>query len=131
MPCRPGRSAEDVDAVGADVALAAAAAEGGRDDEILEHRHAAERLRDLERAREPEAAAPLRCKARHVTAGEQDAAGIGRERPGRDAEQRGLAGAVGPDDAERLAFGQRQVDVGRDHHGTEPLGDFFEREDGL
>src|SRR5262249_41893171 len=46
------------------------------------------------------------------------------------AEQRGLAGAVRPDDAERLAFGEREIESARDHHGAEALGDFFEGEDG-
>ena len=47
-----------------------------------------------------------------------------------DAEQRGLAGAVRPDDAERLAAQQREVDAVGDDHRAEALGDFFEGEDG-
>ena len=39
------------------VALAAAAAEGGADEHVLEHRHAGEGVRDLERAGDAEAAA--------------------------------------------------------------------------
>src|SRR5262249_57039807 len=61
---------------------------------------------------------------------EDDAPGIGRNRAAGDAEQRGLAGAVRPDDAERLALGEREVERARDHHGAEALGDFFEGEDG-
>ena len=55
---------------------------------------------------------------------------IRRDRAADDAEQRGLAGAVGANDAERLAAQQRQVDARRDHHRAETLGDFFEGEDG-
>ena len=51
---------EDVVATLVDVALAAAGAEGGGDHEVLEHGHAAERLRDLERARDAQGAAPRR-----------------------------------------------------------------------
>ena len=49
---------QDVHAARVDVALALAAAEGRGDDEVLEHGHAAERLRDLERARDAD-----RCSA--------------------------------------------------------------------
>ncbi len=65
-----------------------------------------------------------------VDAGEDDAPPIGRDRAAGDAEQRGLAGAVGPDDAERLAFGEREVERARDDDGAEALGNFFEGEDG-
>ena len=54
-----------------------------------------------------------------------DAAGVGRDRAGGDAEQRGLAGAVRPDDTERLALGEREVDAFGHHHGPEPLRDIF------
>ena len=74
---------EDVRAAGIDLVLAAAPAERGRDDEVLEHGHAAERLRNLERAREPEMAAPLRRQRRDVGAREQHAPGIGPHRAGR------------------------------------------------
>ena len=57
-------------------------------------------------------------------------AGVGRDRAGDDAEQRGLAGAVRPDDAQRLAAQEREVDVVGDHDGAEAFGDFFEGEDG-
>src|SRR5262249_61082254 len=62
--------------------------------------------------------------------GEDDAPGVRRNRAAGDAEQRGLAGAVRPDDAERLALGEREIERARDDHGAEALGDFFEGEDG-
>ena len=114
-------TADELDAAGVDLALAAAAAERRRHHEILEHGHAAERLRDLERAADAEAAAALRRKASDVGAGEENAPGIGRDRAAGDAEQRRLAGAVRPDDAERLALGEREVEVARHHHGAEPF----------
>src|SRR5699024_1450356 len=45
-----------------------------------------------------------------------------------DVEQRGLAGAVGPDDRDEVALGQREVEAAQgdplvDGVGEEPLGD--------
>ncbi len=120
---------EQLDALRIDVALAPAAAERRRHHQVLEHGHAAERLRDLERAADAHPAAPLRRQPRDVGAGEHHAPGIGRNRAAGDAEQRGLARAVRPDDAERLALGKLEIDVVRHDHRAEPLGDFLERED--
>ena len=121
---------EQLDAARIDIALAVAAAERRRHHQVLEHGHAVERLRDLERAADAQAAAALRRQPRDVGAGEDDAPGIGLHRAAGDAEQRGLAGAVRSDDAERLALGEREVDLLRHHDGAEPLRDFFEGEDG-
>src|SRR5262249_2106429 len=41
-----------------------------------------------------------------------------------------LASTVRSDDAERLAFAERKIDLLRDDDGAEPLGNFFEGEDG-
>ena len=103
-------SIEDVHARCVDVALTLAIAEGGGHHEVLEHRHAAERLRNLERARDAHDAAPRRRLPCDVFAVEQHAACVGRDRAGHDAEQRGLAGAVRSDDAERLALREREVE---------------------
>ena len=73
---------EQPGAAGIDVALAPAAAEGRGDHEVLEHGHAAERLRNLERARQPHAAAMLGLHAGDVVAVEHDTAGVGRDRAG-------------------------------------------------
>ena len=67
------------------------------------HRHAAERPRDLVRAADAEPAAAARPQPGDVVAVEADGAGVGRERAGEDVEQGRLAGAVGADDADRLA----------------------------
>ena len=121
---------EQLDAARIDLALAMAAAERRRHHQVLEHGHAVERLRNLERAADAHAAAAFRRQPRDVHAREHDAPGIGLHRSAGDAEQRGLAGAVRPDDAERLPFGEREIDLLRHHHGAEALGDFFEGEDG-
>ena len=95
----------------------------GGDEDVLERRHAAERLWNLVRAHQPEPAA-LRGRARRdVGAVEVDAAGSRRERPGQHAEQRRLAGAVGADDADRLVLAHRQVDVVEHHKRSEALVD--------
>ena len=54
------RILEQRSALGVSVVLAAIAAESRRHDQILKHRHAAERQRHLKRARDPHAATPLR-----------------------------------------------------------------------
>ena len=61
---------------------------------------------------------------------EHHATGVGRNGAGHDAEQRGLAGAVRPDDAERLTFTEREIEPIGDDDSAEPLGDFFRGEDG-
>ena len=55
-----------------------------------------------------------------------DGAGVGRERPGRQLEQGGLAGAVGADDPDPLAPLHRRVEAAVDHPGAEGLGDPLE-----
>ena len=107
----------------------APARESAGDHQILEHRHAAERLRNLKRAGDAQPAALGRRQPRDVAALEQDASGIRRHRAGDDAEQRGLAGAVRPDDAERFAFGESKIEPVGDHDRAEPLTDTFERQD--
>ena len=74
---------------------------GERD--IVERGEIGKQRGDLERAREPELAAPVDRQRGDVVAGEADAAGIGRDLAGELADQRGLAGAVRPDDRMQLA----------------------------
>jgi hypothetical protein len=105
-------------------------AEGRGDHHVLEHGHAGKRLRDLEGTGKAEAAAALRRQVCNVVAGQQHAAGIGRDGARGDAEQGRLAGAVRSDDAERLALGKRQIDAVSHHHRAEALGDIFQSEDG-
>ena len=112
------------------VALATTAAERRRHDQILEYAHAIERLRNSKRSADAHATAVLRRETGDIAAREDDAPGVGPHRAARNTEQRGLAGAVRSDDAERLALGNREVDrVGHDHR-AELLRDFVEGEDG-
>ena len=85
-----------------------AGAEGGADQQILEHRHADERVRDLVRAADAAAAALVGRQRRDVRSVEDDPAGIRRQAAGDQVEQRRLAGAVRPDHAERFALVQVQ-----------------------
>ena len=104
-PMRPVRSRMSPQACG-DLAPRAAAAVDRADQQVLEHGEVLERLRDLVRAADAGAAARVRRQPRDVAAVEPDR----RRRPARAAgdqvEQRRFAGAVRPDDAERLAGGE-------------------------
>jgi hypothetical protein len=101
----------------------------GRHNQVLEHRHAAKGLRNLERAGQSEPAPPVRRQPCDVVPGQQNTSDIRCDGAGRNAEQGGLAGAVRPDDAERLAFIERKVDLLCYHDGAKALGDFFKSED--
>ena len=73
-----------------------------------------------------ERAAPRRRHVRDVVAGIEHAAGIRLHRAADDAEQGRLAGAVRPDNAERFAVGEREIDAVGNDDGAEPFRDFFE-----
>jgi hypothetical protein len=121
---------EQLDATRIDLALAPAAAERRRHHQVLEHGHGVERLRDLKGAADAHAAAPLRRQPRDIGSREQHSPGVRHHGSARHAEQRGLAGPVRADDAERLALGEREIDRLRHDHRAEPLGDFLEGENG-
>ena len=77
MTSLPGPAAvEDVHAGRIDLPLGMPTAERGGDHQVLEHRHAAERLRNLERAGDAHAAAPLRRIFGDVAAVKQHPAGV-------------------------------------------------------
>src|SRR4029079_19377031 len=63
------------------------------------------------RAPHAEAADVVRRQPRDVAALEQDGAGVGAQMAGDQVEQRGLAGAVGPDDGGDLALGHAHAGV--------------------
>ena len=84
--------------------LAVGGAEIGADHDVLAHADLGERLGDLEGAHHAGGADPVRRQAGDVLAVEGDAAGIGRLEAGDGGEQRRLAGAVGPDQADDLAL---------------------------
>ena len=85
------------------------------DQHVVEHAQVAEHAAVLEGAREAERGELLGRQAGDVAAREVDAAGVRRVEPGDEIEQRGLAGAVRPDDADQLALGdgeRQRVDGG-------------------
>src|SRR4030088_2956993 len=71
---------------------------------------------DLERARQPERAAPPGRQSRDVLTGKMNGAGIRQQLPGELADQRGLAGAVRADDRVQLAADdiEREIVGGED-----------------
>ncbi len=88
-----------------------AGAVGGGGEDVLEHRHAAERARDLVRAHQTFAAALGDGRIGHVLAAKAHPPAGRRMSPDQHAEQRRLAGAVGADDADRLAGAEGKVHV--------------------
>ena len=97
------------------------AAMSGGGEHVLEHRHAAERPRDLVGARQPPPAAFRGRDFGHVLAEKAHPAGGRRMRPDQHAQQRRLAGAVRADDADRLAGADGKVDPVEHHEGAEAL----------
>jgi len=110
------------------IALAPAAAECRRDNQIFENAHAAEWLRNLKRAANAERAALRRRHCGDVAPRIDDATGIRRDRAADNAEQCRLAGAVRPDNAERFAGCQPQIQALGNDDCTEAFGDLFKRE---
>ena len=82
------------------------------DDDVLGDGQIRERLELLEGARDAEAADAIGPQAGDVAAVEEDAACVERLEAGDQIEQRGLAGAVRPDDADDLALVHIEGDVG-------------------
>ena len=91
--------------------LALPAAVDGGDQQILEHGDVLERTRNLERAADAGDAAGAWRRRRDIAAVKVDRAAVRREQAGDQIEQRGLAGAVGPDDAERFALGDFKLNA--------------------
>ena len=57
----------------------------------------------------------------HASASKHDCAGVRCQRARQDVQEGGLAGAVGPDDADRLTFLEREVDAVQHGKGAEAL----------
>jgi hypothetical protein len=81
------------------------------DEQVLEHGEILERLRNLVGAADAGPAAPLRRLLQEVSAVETNAAGRRRQAAGDQVEQRGLARAVRPDDADRLARRDYEIEI--------------------
>ena len=78
---------------------------------VLEHRQPLERPRDLRGSADAAVAAHVGRSLVSVLAAEADGAVVGTQVTGDEVEQRGLAGAVGADDAEGLALGNVEREV--------------------
>src|SRR6185312_1521390 len=97
-----------------------------RERDVVEHREVEKERGDLERAGEPEMAAPPRRQARDVGAGEADAAGIGRQLAAELGDERGLAGAVRADDGVQFAFRDLEHEVVGGDDAAEALGELVD-----
>ena len=91
--------------------------------QVLQGGEPREHAHQLEGASDAEPRDPMRGGAGHVLAAEEHPAAVGRQIAGHAVEQRGLAGAVGADQAHELARLHREVD--RVHRGDpeEALGE--------
>ena len=81
------------------------------DQQVVEHRFAVEQFGILERPGDAEFGHPMGRCAGHVRAGEGHAPGVGVVEAADDVEDGGLAGTVGADDAEHLAFQDRKRNI--------------------
>ena len=91
--------------------------------EVFGEREVGEHVGDLERAPHAQLGAPVFGHVRHVAAEHPHLAGRCRQRPGHAVEQRGLAGAVGPDQGAPLARRDAQRDAVDGAQATEDLGE--------
>src|SRR5437660_10831749 len=92
-----------------------------RNAEIVGEVHAEERARQLEAARHAEPRALVRRIAVELQAVELDRAGLIAQRPAQAIDQRALAGAVGPDQADPLAGRDGEADAFERHEADESL----------
>jgi hypothetical protein len=125
---REARQPERLDGAGFGVA-AARAAERGRDEQVLEHGQAEERLGDLKAAADSQPAAPIGTHLRDVGAFQQHAADGRLHYAGHHVEEARLARAVRADDSQRLALGEREAEFVGDHDGPEALAEIFDFQD--
>src|SRR4029434_6770221 len=99
-----------------------------RHDKVLQYAHAGKRTRNLKAPRDAAADTLVARKCRDLLAVERDRAGVVAQRPRHAINERGLAGAVGPDQPEALALRDGQTHLGERHEATESLGDAVNRE---
>src|SRR5262249_30206592 len=95
---------------------------------VFSHRHGCERFDHLECAAHPEPRNPVRWLAGDRVAIERDAPGVRPVDAADAVEQRGLAGAVGPDHAKDLAFAHVEADLVQCGYAAEALGHAVDRE---
>ena len=105
-------------------------AERRPDEHVLEHREPLERPRDLRGAPDPATTPGMGGLPGDVGAVEADRAPVGSQVAGDEVEQRRLARAVRPDDAEGLTLGNVEREVLDDADAAEALGDADDFEQG-
>ena len=93
-----------------------------RDHEVFGDRHAFERPRNLETARNATARAQVRCQLRDILVTEHHGAGLGTERAGNTVDQRRLSRAVRTDQAEALSRTNVDTDIVERGEATETFG---------
>ena len=123
------RGAEDLDRLVVGVLLAPLSSEGGRRDQVLEHGHGAEWLRDLVGAPHPHPAPPMRRIPHDVAPLELDAPRVGAELAADEVEEGRFPRAVGTEDSQGFALGDGEGDPVRHPQGAEALGDRHKGED--
>ena len=101
-----------------------------RQAQVFVDRQPLEQIGDLERARQPLMADRLRRHALDLAAVQRDGAAVGREQAGDQIEQRGLAGAVRPDQGVDFAGADLQARIGHGANAAEGLRDAAHLEHG-
>ena len=101
-----------------------------RHPQIVGDRHAHERARQLEAAREPEPGALVRGQPVELPAVEAHRAGLVGERAAQAVDQRALARSVRPDQADALARRDVEVDAVERDEAAEALAEAFDLEEG-
>ena len=93
------------------------------DHHVLEHRHAAEELRDLEGPPDAEPGEAAGGQSLHPAPAHQHVPGVDPEMAGQQVDRRCLAGAVGTDQADQLACAHGEVDPVHRGNATEMLAE--------
>ncbi|MCY1305955.1 hypothetical protein D9M70_557870 [compost metagenome] len=106
--------------------LAPPRAKTARDEQVLKDCQLFEGLRDLEGPPHARKTARHRRRSGDIHAAEADRAAVGGDVAGNQIEQRRLAGAVRPDDAQRLTLADRKADLVGDGQRAEALRDPLE-----
>src|SRR6202023_1882398 len=91
--------------------------------DVVDQVQGAERLRQLEAARQPQPGALMRDQPVERPAVEGDAAGLVLQRAAQAIDEGALARAVWPDQPDPLAGGDRQVDAVERDKAAEPLAE--------
>src|SRR6266496_130742 len=100
----------------------------GADENVFEDRHGLEWMGDLMGEGDAGARPGVRRERGDVAPAEDDATPVGAEPPGQDIERRGLARAIGADDADRLVLTHGQREAVEDLQRAESPRDILERE---